>query len=210
VSGATRSTPPEHVIAGVLLASGASRRFGTDKLIAPLDGRAIVRWSAEALVGVVDELVVVVRDDTSPVRAALDGIPSRCVVNHEAERGMSAALRAGIAALPADVEAAIVALGDQPLVDRRVVTQLVERWRATLARAIQPRYDDGPGHPVLFDATLFPTLCALEGDVGARAVLDSLGDELGVVAIEGPRPIDVDTLETLRAVAADLAQRRRG
>ena len=198
------------MIAGVLLASGASRRFGADKLMAPLDGRAIVRWCAEALVAAVDELVVVVRDDASPVRAALDGLPIRWVINREAERGMSTAIRAGIAVLPADVEAAIVALGDQPLVDRGVVTQLVERWRATHARAIQPLYDDGPGHPVLFDATLFPKLGALEGDVGARAVLDSLGDALHVVTIAGPRPIDVDTPETLRAVAADLAQRRRG
>ena len=198
------------MIAGVLLASGASRRFGGDKLIAQLDGRPIVRWSAEALVGTVDELVVVVRDDTSPVRAALDGLPIRWVVNHEAEHGMSTAIRAGIASLPAHAEAAIVALGDQPLVDRRVVAQLVERWRAIHARAIQPRYDDGPGHPVLFDATLFPKLCALEGDVGARAALDSLADALDVVTIAGPRPIDVDTPETLRAVAADLAHRRLG
>jgi len=208
--GATRSTRPERVIAGILLASGASRRFGADKLIAPLDGRAIVRWSAEALVGAVDDLVVVVRDGASPVRAALDGLPIRWAVNREAERGMSAAIRAGIAALPADAEAAIVALGDQPLVEPRVVARLAERWRATHARAIQPRYDDGPGHPVLFDATLFPKLCALDGDIGARAVLDSLGDALDVVTIEGPRPIDVDTPETLRAVAADLVQRRGG
>jgi molybdenum cofactor cytidylyltransferase len=197
------------VIAGVLLASGASRRFGADKLTAQLDGRAIVRWSAEALVGVVDEVVVVVRDDTSAVLAVLDGLPIRWVVNRESDRGMSTAIRAGIAALPAHVEAAIVALGDQPLVDRRVVAQLVERWRATHARAIQPRYDDGPGHPVLFDVTLFPKLCALEGDVGARAVLGSLGGALDVVPIAGPRPIDVDTPETLRAVAADLARRGR-
>jgi molybdenum cofactor cytidylyltransferase len=198
------------LIAGVLLASGASRRFGADKLIAPLDGRAIVRWSAEALVEVVDELVVVVREDASRVRTALDGLPIRWVVNRETESGLSTAIRAGIAALPADAKAAIVALGDQPLVDRHVVAQLVERWRATHARAIQPRYDDGRGHPVLFDATLFPKLCALEGDVGARAVLDSLGDALDVVTIAGPCPIDVDTPETLRAVAADLTQRRRG
>ncbi len=120
---------------------------------------------------------------------------------------MSTAIRAGIAALPPHVEAAIVALGDQPLVDRRVVAQLVERWRASGARAIQPRYDDGSGHPVLFDAALFPALLALEGDVGARTVLDALGDALDVVTIAGSCPIDIDTPETLRAVAAALARR---
>jgi len=197
------------VIAGLLLASGASRRFGADKLLAPLDGRPVVRWSAEALVGAVDELVVVVREDASQVRAALAGLPIRWSVNREADRGMSSAIRAGIAALPMHAEAAIVALGDQPLVDRHVVARLVDRWRAHRARAVQPRYDDGPGHPVLFDATLFPALSALEGDVGARAVLDALGDALDVVAIAGTRPIDIDTPETLRAVADVLARRGR-
>jgi molybdenum cofactor cytidylyltransferase len=198
------------MIAGVLLASGASRRFGADKLIAPLDGRAIVRWSAEALIGAVDELVVVVREDASPLRAALDGLPIRWAVNREPERGMSTAIRAAIAALPAHAEAAIVALGDQPLVDHRVVARLVEQWRASRACAIQPRYDDGPGHPVLFDATLFPALLMLEGDAGARGVLDALGDALDVVTVAGTRPVDVDTPEGLRVVAAELAARGRG
>jgi molybdenum cofactor cytidylyltransferase len=198
------------VIAGILLASGASTRFGGDKLVAMLDGRAIVRWSAEALAGAVDELVVVVRDDGSTIRHALEGMPIRVAINHDSARGMSTAIRAGIGALPAHTGAAIVALGDQPLVDARVVAQLVARWRASGARAVQPRYDDGRGHPVLFDASLFPALGALEGDVGARAVLDAQGDALELLGVAGPRPIDVDTPEALRAVAEELARRARG
>jgi molybdenum cofactor cytidylyltransferase len=210
VSGATRSigsTRPDAVIAGILLASGASRRFGADKLVAPLDGRAVVRWSAEALVGVVDELVVVVRADAPALRAALDGLRLRIVVNHESARGMSTAIRAGIDTLSPEVEAAVVALGDQPLVERRVIERLVEQWRAGGARAVQPRYAEGRGHPVLFDASLFPALRALDADVGARVLLDSLGDALAVVSVAGSRPADVDTPASLRAVAAELARR---
>jgi len=197
------------VIAGILLASGASTRFGGDKLLAMLDGRPVVRWSAEALAGAVDALVVVVRDDGSAIRAALDGLPVRWAINRDAERGMSTAIRAGIATLTDDVGAAIVALGDQPLVDARVVEQLVARWRNGEARAVQPHYDDGRGHPVLFDRTLFPALRALEGDVGARAVLDSVGDGVDLLTIAGPRPIDVDTPDALRAVAEELERRGR-
>jgi len=195
------------VIAGILLASGASTRFGGDKLLATLDGRPVVRWSAETLVGAVDELVVVVRDDASPIRRALDGLSITWAINHDTERGMSTAIRAGLAALPAHADAAIVALGDQPLVDRRVVERLVVCWRERGARAVQPRYDDGRGHPVLFDRALFPALSALEGDAGARAVLESLGDALELLSVAGPRPIDVDTPDALRAVAAELARR---
>ena len=197
------------MIAGILLASGASTRFGGDKLLAPLDGRPVVRWSADALVDRVDTLVVVVREEALTVRRALEGLPIRWAINHDAERGMSTAIRAGIAALPASVEAAIVALGDQPLVDPGVVERLVARWREHSAPAVQPRYDDGRGHPVLFDRSLFPALSALEGDVGARAVLDSVGHALDLLPIAGPRPVDVDTPDALRAVAAELARRGR-
>jgi len=197
------------VIAGILLASGASTRFGGDKLLAPLDGRPVVRWSAEALVGAVDELVVVVREDGAAVCRALDGLPIRPVINHDADRGMSTAIRAGIAVLPAHVEAVVVALGDQPLVDVRVIGQIVARWRESGAPSVQPRYDDGRGHPVLFDASLFPALSALEGDVGARAVLDAQGDALELLSVAGPRPIDVDTPDALRAAAEELARRAR-
>lgn len=198
------------MIAGILLASGASTRFGGDKLLATLEGRPVVRWSAEALAGAVDDLVVVVREDGSAIRHALDGLPIHWAINRDAEHGMSAAIRAGIAALPTQVDAAIVALGDQPLADRRVVEALIARWREGGALAVQPRYEDGRGHPVLFDASLFPALGALEGDVGARAVLESAGSKLELLSVAGLRPIDVDTPDALDTVAAELARRARG
>jgi CTP:molybdopterin cytidylyltransferase MocA len=63
------------MIAGLLLASGASRRFGSNKLVAPLNGRPVVRWSAEALASAVDETWVVVPSQSAEVRAALEGVP---------------------------------------------------------------------------------------------------------------------------------------
>src|SRR5215207_11209026 len=109
--GATCSTPPE-VIAGLLLASGASRRFGSNKLLAPLDGRAIVRWSAEALLGAVDATWVVVPAQSPEVRATLDGLAVRWAENPNTKSGMASSIRAGIAMLPADAEAVVITLGD--------------------------------------------------------------------------------------------------
>jgi CTP:molybdopterin cytidylyltransferase MocA len=195
------------MIAGVLLASGASRRFGADKLVAPLGGRPVVRWSAEALAVGGDALHVVVRQDTEVVREALAGLDVRFVPNPDAASGMASAIREGIAALDEAVEAAVIALADQPLVRSSVIEALVARWRAGGARAVAPRYTDGQGHPVLFGATLFPALGALEGDRGARAVLGSLGDELAVVDVSGMRPADVDTPEALGALERELARR---
>jgi molybdenum cofactor cytidylyltransferase len=198
------------VIAGILLASGASRRFGSDKLLAPLGARAVIRWSADALGSSVDTLYVVVPVVSEALEQALDGVLVRWVTNGEAYTGMSSSIRAGIAALDAGTDAAIVALGDQPLIDHAVVARLVARWREGGARAVAPLYEDGRGHPVLFGAWLFPALRALEGDHGARAVLDALGDDIALVPIEGRAPTDVDTPAALETVAAQLASRELG
>jgi molybdenum cofactor cytidylyltransferase len=74
---------------------------------------------------------------------------------------------------------------------------------------VVPRYDDGRGHPVLFGASLFPALLALEGDRGARAVLESLGDGLAEIAVTGARPVDVDTPRALAELERTLARRAR-
>src|SRR5215210_5399346 len=95
-SGATRSTPRDALIAGLLLASGASRRFGSDKLLAPLAGRPVIRWSAEALHEAVDAMYVVVPEDSASLRHALHGMSARWVENGAAHTGMASSIRAGI------------------------------------------------------------------------------------------------------------------
>ena len=197
------------MIAGILLAAGASRRFGGNKLIAPLGGRPVVRWSAEALAPAVDDLVVVVPDSGRDVRDSLEGMSVRWVANPRSDDGLASSLRRAIEALPRQVEGAIVALADQPLVDVTVAPRLVARWRTGGVSAVAARYDDGRGHPVLFASALFPALIALTGDRGARELLDSLGAGLALVTVAGDAPHDVDTPELLRAAADRLAVEER-
>jgi len=198
------------MIAGLLLASGASRRYGSNKLVAPLDGRPIVRWSAEALANVVEETWVVVPVRSAEVRAALDGLPVRWVENSVAHEGMASSIRAGIAALPDDAEAVVITLGDQPLIDGDVIRRVVAAWRAAPARcrAVVTSYLDGRGHPALFGAALFPALLSLEGDRGARELLAGLGDAVAVVTEPHPRPADVDTPEALASLGRGDRRRR--
>jgi molybdenum cofactor cytidylyltransferase len=198
------------VIAGLLLASGASRRFGSNKLLVPLAGRAIVRWSADALAQQVDATYVVVPDGAHEVRAALDGVAVNWVENPDATRGMSTSIAAGVAALSNDVEAVVITLGDQPLIEAQVIGRVVARWRESsddTTSAVTTEYADGRGHPTLFGATLFPALRALEGDRGARELLDALGERVAVIQAAGSRPVDVDTPEAMRIVERQLAAR---
>lgn len=191
------------MIAGLLLASGASRRFGSNKLLAHLAGRPVVRWSAEALAGAVDSLLVVVPRDSTALRAALGGLSGRFVENPVAHEGMASSIRVGVAALPREVEAVVITLGDQPTIEPQVVRRVVSAWRAARmgTRAVTTAYADGRGHPTLFAAELFPSLLALDGDRGARDLLASLGDAVVSVNVAGARPADVDTPASLEALA---------
>jgi len=193
------------MIAGLLLASGASRRFGSNKLVAPLNGRPVVRWSAEALASAVDETWVVVPARSAEVREALDGLPVRWVENPAVHEGMASSIRAGIAALPAEAEAVVITLGDQPLLDPDVIRRMVAAWRAASPRpaALVTCYGDGRGHPTLFAVALFHQLQALEGDRGARELLASLGAAVAEMDVPSGRPADVDTPDVLASLARD-------
>lgn len=184
------------MIAGLLLAAGKSSRFGADKLTAKLNGKAVVRWSAETLMRL-DDVYVVIPPGADQVTQALARLDVTFVVNLARAEGMASSLRAGVAALPAEAEAVVVALGDQPLASSEVTAALCERWREGGVDAVAPQYRDGRGHPVLFGRACFAALAELKGDVGARSVLDALGDRLALVTVDADAPLDVDTPDEL-------------
>lgn len=191
------------MIAAVVVAAGHATRFGGEKVLAPLAGVPLVRHVVERLVAAGLAPIVVVAGAGGAVLApALAGTEADIVVAARPDDGMSASLRAGVAALPADVDAFVVALGDQPLIDPAVVRALCEAWRGSNAAAVVPAYGDGRGHPVLFDATLRRRFDALEGDTGARPLLEALGDRVVHVTVDGKGPRDVDTPDDLRALDA--------
>lgn len=194
------------MIAGLLLAAGRSSRFGADKLLALVDGAPVLFWSASTLAADVDALFLVVPPDAASLVLALGGVNAVTVEHARRDDGLASSIRAGLAALPEQVEAVVIALGDQPFVAPGVVRRLRERWSAGDVTAVAPRYRDGRGHPVLFGRSAFAALRALEGDAGARTLLESLGPRLALVDVDEAMPADVDTPHALR----ELDRRRRG
>ena len=190
------------MIAGLLLAAGRSTRYGGDKLLAMLAGQPVLHWSATAIAAEVDVLFVVVPPGSPGRRSALADIVTTIVEHADRDDGMASMIAAGVRALPREVDAVVIALADQPLVSSEVVSRLCARWRAGGASAVVPRYEDGPGNPVLFGRDTFDRLRRLTGDGGARGVLDSLGDAVAMEPVQGTIPADVDTPDALAALAA--------
>jgi molybdenum cofactor cytidylyltransferase len=189
------------VIAAIVLAAGASTRMGRQKLTLPMaGGRPLVRLAVEqVLAAELDEVVVVVGGDADAVAAALATLPVRVVVNPRYAEGQSTSLRVGLDALRPGTDAAVVALGDQPLPDPDVIRRLVAAFRTTGRPIAVPVYRDGRGNPVLFGATLFGELRGVTGDQGGRGVITRDPARVVEVPVDMAMPADIDTPEDYEA-----------
>lgn len=189
------------MIAALVLAAGRGARFGGEKVVAELHGIALVRHVVDRLrLAGLAPIIVVAGGTSAAVREALFGSDADVVENPRPDDGMSASLRVGVEALPEECDAFLVALGDQPLVDADVVRALTDTWRDSNAAAVVPVYRTGRGNPVLFDATMRRRLRALEGDAGARDLLEAMGDRVVRVPVDADAPRDVDTPDDLQAL----------
>lgn len=192
------------MIVGLLLAAGAARRFGAPKLIQPLAGTPIVRWSAEALADATDEMMVVVPPDAAALRQALDGVQARFVVNDEPARGLGRSIACGARALPPHADAVVIALADEPRVDPRWIAAVIARYRASRDAAIvAPVFRGTRRHPVLFDHRVFSELANLDGDRGARDLIERDATRVALVEFDEPGAIDVDRPEDLARLEQD-------
>ena len=197
------------MIAGVVLAAGASRRFadgrGVQKLVASAAGKPVIRWTVEHLLAApIDEVVVVTGHERDAVRGALASLRVRIVDNPHFTRGLGASLEAGLAALPAAVTGAIIALGDQPTVSTAVINTLIDAWHDRRMPIVAPLYRGVRGNPVLFAASLFAELRAVGGDHGARDLIARSPDRVTLVDVDADMPLDVDDRASLDAVVRFL------
>jgi molybdenum cofactor cytidylyltransferase len=147
-------------VAGIVLAAGSSVRMGRNKLLLELAGQSVVRRAVSRALAVLDPVIVVLGHEAERVRRELAGLPCRILVNPEHGRGMETSVRAGVAALPADAEAAVMLLADMPLVTPAMLAALVERFRLTGAPLVISRYGETIAPPQLYARSLLAELAA--------------------------------------------------
>ena len=183
------------MIAAIVLAAGFARRMGRQKLLLELQGKPVVRWSVEAILPHVVDTVVVTGQDDEAVRAALTGLAVRFAVNPRPQAGQGSSIAIGAAALEPGTAAALVALGDQPRLPEGLIARLLAERERSGKAIVAPVYRGTQGTPVVFSAEVFSELCALEGDAGARSVVQARPERVARMEIDAPMPPDVDTPE---------------
>jgi CTP:molybdopterin cytidylyltransferase MocA len=179
-------------VTGIVLAAGAGTRFGggAPKVLAPFRGRPLFEWPLAALRDGGTDRVVVVGGAAGITAPGVEVVPCP-----EWAEGLSASLRAGVAAAALDgAEAVVIALADQPLLDARAVARVLAARAPADHDAVRATYDGVPNHPTLLESALFGAIADLRGDTGARPLLADSATRVRLVACDGlGSPADADT-----------------
>jgi molybdenum cofactor cytidylyltransferase len=191
-------------IGAVLLAAGRSTRMGgTNKLLSEIEGLPmVVRIAQRLLASRARPIIAVLGNQAGAVDAALSKLPIERVRNPDFADGLSTSLKRGVVALPADLDGAVVCLGDMPLISGRHIDRLIAAFNPLEGRAIiVPTRRGKRGNPVLWSKRFFPEMAALAGDVGAKHLIGEHAELVAEVEMDDDAIlVDIDTPEALDAV----------
>ena len=184
------------MITGVVLAAGRSTRLGRPKQLLPYRGRPLLEWALAAMAeSTVDETVVVLGHDAERIQAEVALHGARVACNARYAEGLSTSLHTGLAALGEGVTAAVLTVGDQPLLGAGAVDALIALHHQTDAPIIATDYGTYQGTPLLLHRSLWPLAARVHGDQGARALLRAYPDAIAAVPVSPALAADVDTWE---------------
>jgi len=184
-------------VAAIVLAAGASTRYGQPKQLLPVGGKTMLQHIVDiVLASPVDQTIVVLGHRAGQVEATLKDRPADIVTNEEWEAGLSTSVQAGLRAVRPDAQAALFVLADQPAIRPEIIAVLLERYQETRGGIVVPTYQGKRGNPVLFDRSLFTELMKVRDDQGGRQLIDMYGDRTARVEVSSEAVlIDVDTEE---------------
>jgi molybdenum cofactor cytidylyltransferase len=184
----------------VVLAAGASTRFGSPKQLVRLSGRPLLHTAVTRAAEVTgNALIVVLGAGAAQLAPLLKHSPGSIVINHDWREGIASSIRAAVARLPPTCAGVMLILADQPAVSADDLKRLAGTWRKQPQYIVAALYGGVCGAPAIFPRSSFRELAQLRGDAGARPLLRRNADRI----IRVPMPsaaLDVDTPEDLLAV----------
>jgi molybdenum cofactor cytidylyltransferase len=210
---AEHGTPHSGVkIAAIVLAAGRSSRMAPrNKLLEAIDGEPMVRRVANvALASGAHPVIAVTGYDAGPVAGALRGLEVTIIHNPSYGDGLSTSLRAGLRALPTGYDGALICLGDMPGIESGVLRALMTAFAASGRDAIcVPARHGRQGNPVLWGASYFGEMMAIDGDSGAKPLIARHGDRVIEVEVatdsifeDVDAPADLTRFKARRAVTS--------
>jgi len=193
-------------IGAVLLAAGASHRFGTgNKLLANIGGKPLIRWLAEEIThNGAGEVVVVTGCDHLLIENALESLPLRFAHNLNWTAGVGSSIAIGILALGSQSRGAFIIPGDMPFLTSALLKDLVTTFDQSRCSIVYPTTLMGEQrNPVLWPQRFFPLLTSLRGSEGAKHLLATFVDsQKQVPVVDEGAFADIDLpadLETARS-----------
>jgi len=170
--------------------------MGKPKQLLSYQGRSLILHAVEvALASMSQPIIVVLGAYAEQIKPELMPKPVQVVENSQWQEGMSSSIRAGISRLlktNSKLDAVIISLADQPLVSAQIFHQLIQSYQETQKVIIASKYNETTGVPALFSKALFPELMQLEGDKGAKALIQKYIDK-GSILLIPEAAIDIDT-----------------
>jgi molybdenum cofactor cytidylyltransferase len=188
---------PYKSLAGVILAAGGSSRLGQPKQLCEWEGKPLICHAVETSLAICGaDVIVVTGAYASEVEASIHSYPVRIVRNPDWQAGMSVSLQAGIEKLrDSQTAGVLVMLCDQPFLNIDDLTRLVSVWQTSPEEPAASLYKGVKRVPAIFPEHYLPALMTLQGDTGARSLLDACPT---VSSVEIPSAVfDVDTAEDL-------------
>jgi molybdenum cofactor cytidylyltransferase len=198
--------------AGIILAAGASTRFGEPKQLLRLKDKCLLEWVLDAaLKSELNRIVLVLGYAHQKILQVLGEKlqhPKLLVaINPQYEKGQSLSLQTGLSKVKEDCPAVMFLLGDQPMLDTATINVLLERFWADEKEICVPIYGSKRKTPTIFKRRLYTQLMDIKGDMGARQLIDDNPDQVLAVEIEDPICFfDVDTQQDFQSLKKVLEQ----
>jgi molybdenum cofactor cytidylyltransferase len=189
----------------IVLAAGASRRFGSPKQLARVHGQSLLqRAIAHATDSLGAGVTIVLGAHAAAIVETLPPGSAGTLINRNWQEGIASSIRTGVQQLPGACDGVMLVLADQPLVGSHTLQRLIAAWRRTPRQIVASRYAGTTGLPGIFPKWTFSDLAALRGDQSAQVVIRRYPDH--VVRLPHPEAaVDIDYPEDLLEIGTDSA-----
>jgi len=194
-----------HEIVAIILAAGTSSRMGNPKLLLPWKDHTIIEETVDQVLDAgYDDVVVVAGPERDEMAELLAEKPVKVALNLNFRAGMAGSIKAGVSFIDASATAFSIVLGDQPRITSKIHKLVLAQFRKSQKGICVPTYEDQIGHPVIFSIDYRAKIFGLQGDNGARSLVEADRDNVAFLELKAPEilpsintPKDFDEQKTL-------------